>query len=70
MGYLEYQGSKRLSLCAHEVCAGNAFYSLLMAAMREADSWNASKLQEVYPEVWSELQRRYNAPGGKLEGET
>ena len=45
------------------------FYALLMAAMRKADSANAKKLREAFPEVWEELVLRRDAPGGKLEGE-
>jgi hypothetical protein len=48
---------------------GDVFYTLLMAAMREADTDNLNKLQRAFPEVLNELQARYNAPGGKLEGE-
>tara|TARA_R110002126_G_scaffold81426_1_gene200667 strand:- start:5562 stop:5759 length:198 start_codon:yes stop_codon:yes gene_type:complete len=46
-----------------------SFYALLMAAMRKADSANAEKLDAAFPGVWAELQARYNAPGGLLEGE-
>lgn len=46
------------------------FYSLIMAAMRKADTVNLAKLQAVFPDTWQELQERYNAPGGKLEGES
>lgn len=42
------------------------FYALIMAAMRRADSINSRLLQDAYPEVWQELQLRYNAPGGAL----
>ena len=45
------------------------FYALIMAAMRKADSDNTAKLRSVFPEVWDELQTRYNAPGGRIEGE-
>lgn len=40
-----------------------------MAAMRQADTTNAWKLRTEFPEVWSELQARYNAPGGLLADE-
>lgn len=40
-----------------------------MAAMRKADSQNAAILHGAYPQLWAEMQRRYNAPGGRLEGE-
>lgn len=45
------------------------FYALIMAAMRKADSVNAGRLQRAFPEIWNELQARYDAPGGCLEGE-
>ena len=48
---------------------GAPFYALIMAAMREADSANAAKLQAAFPEVWDELAARYHAPGGYLDGE-
>ena len=46
------------------------FYALIMAAMLKADSDNCFKLQRVFPETWRELRQRYNAPGGRLEGES
>jgi len=60
----EYRESLRLS-------AGDpGFYSLIMAAMRKADSRNAHALATAFPGTWQELQDRYNAPGGVLvEGE-
>jgi hypothetical protein len=45
------------------------FYALIMAAMLKADSDNAFKLRQVFPETWSELSNRYQRPGGRLEGE-
>lgn len=45
------------------------FHALVMAAMRRADTDNLAKLQRAWPEVWTELQARYHAPGGVLEGE-
>ena len=45
------------------------FYGLIMAAMRRADTMNAHKLREAFPEVWEELQARYDAPAGILVGE-
>lgn len=46
------------------------FYSLIMAAMRRADTDNIEKLKEAWPEVYDELMLRYWAPGGLLEGES
>lgn len=45
------------------------FYALIMAAMREADSVNLCKLKYEWPDIYTELQARYNSPGGKLENE-
>ena len=45
------------------------FYALLMATMRQANTVNAEKMRECWPDVWDELVARYNAPGGKLKGE-
>jgi hypothetical protein len=45
------------------------FYALIMAAMYRADSSNAEKLAEVFPETWAEVNARYHAPGGVLKGE-
>lgn len=42
------------------------FYALIQAAMRDADTDNLEKLKTAFPEVWWELQMRYNAPGGRL----
>ena len=38
------------------------FYALVMAAMKKADTGNLMKLQSAFPEVWLELQARYDAP--------
>ena len=45
------------------------FYSLIMAAMMQADSSNLEVLKCAFPEVWDEVSFRYNAPGGLLDGE-
>lgn len=46
-----------------------SFASLIMAAMRKADSENYCSLVRVFPELGYELKNRYDAPGGLLEGE-
>ncbi len=43
------------------------FYSLIMAAMRQADGNNVEKLKVAFPEVWDELFERYYSPEGRLE---
>lgn len=45
------------------------FYALVMAAMRRADTDNIERLRTAFPELWHELNARYNAPGGVLDGE-
>lgn len=64
MSYHEYVASREL------VMRDLPFYSLIMAAMHKADTANAALLRNAFPDVWDELQARYNAPGGKLTGET
>ena len=63
MSRYDYEISKRIELCDYP------FYALILAAMRQADTGNAEMLKGCWPGTWSELQRRYNAPGGYLEGE-
>lgn len=42
------------------------FYGLVMGAMLRADTINAARLRSAFPEIWAELQARYDAPGGIL----
>lgn len=42
------------------------FYGLLMAAIRKADTINCEKIRAMWPELWEEFRRRYNAPDGIL----
>lgn len=64
----EYLASQRIAAHIDEISfpGANHFYSLLMSAIREADTNNLCKLDEVFPEIVKELQLRYNAPGGAL----
>jgi hypothetical protein len=48
---------------------GTSFEALIMAAMRGADTTNLALLREAWPDVWNELEARYNAPGGVLDGD-
>lgn len=64
MSLHEYEASKRIALKDYP------FYGIIMAAMRQADTDNLAALQRAFPEVWTELQRRYNAPMGMLPGES
>lgn len=45
------------------------FCALVMAAMMRAGTFNTALLQAAYPGVWAEINARYTAPGGLLEGE-
>ena len=47
-----------------------SFYSLIAAAIRQADSDNLEKLANAWPDVVADFRLRYNAPGGTLPGET
>lgn len=62
MGRSEYMRSRALSV-------DESFHTLIMAAMRRADSDNVEKLKAAFPETWDELRARYNAPGGVLPHE-
>lgn len=42
------------------------FHALIMAAMLKADPHNRTLLDAVFPDVRTELDARYNAPGGVL----
>jgi hypothetical protein len=63
MSYHEYVEGCRISGESH------SFHALIQAAMRGADTLNASKLAAAFPDTWAELQARYDAPGGWLPGE-
>lgn len=45
------------------------FYALIMAAVRRADTDNLHALERAFPDVVAEVRARFNAPGGRLEGE-
>ena len=42
------------------------FYSLIMAAMHKADTENLARLAAAWPDVYAELNARYNAPMGLI----
>jgi len=64
MSKFDYEVSRR-------VAAMDApFYALVMAAYRQADTENARKIEAAWPDVVAELQARYHAPGGALDGES
>lgn len=63
MSLFDYRVSQKIAL------EDPPFYGIVMAAMRKADTINLDKLKISFPEVWIELQKRYDAPGGVLSGE-
>lgn len=63
MSLFDYRASLEIN------AADYPFYALIMAAMRQADTYNVEKLRAAWPEIWDELFQRYHAPGGLLEGE-
>lgn len=48
--------------------ADEPFYALVAAAMIKADSTNLPRLQAAFPEVWAELDARWNSPAAVLPG--
>lgn len=63
MSFYDYEASKEIAAKDYP------FAALIMAAMRKADGHNIAKLLSVYPDIWEELEARYNAPGGRILGE-
>lgn len=64
MSYHEYLVSQEL------IKKDPPFYALIMTAMRKADRTNSILLANIFPNQWHELQARYDAPGGLLQGES
>lgn len=52
-----------------EKLVGAPVDALIMAAVLQADSANLQRLERGFPHLVKEVKERYNAPGGKLEGE-
>lgn len=63
MSLYDYQVSKEIAQQDYP------FYALIMAAARRADTTNLQILRAMWPEMVSELEERYNAPGGYLPSE-
>ena len=63
MSLYDYKVSQEISAQDHP------FYALIMAAMRQADSENGLRLKASFPSLWDEMQERYNAAGGVIEGD-
>jgi hypothetical protein len=43
-----------------------SFAAIIMAAIRQADSFNLVSLRCTFPELFEEMHQRYHAPGGIL----
>lgn len=63
MSHFDYEASK------HAALQDYPFHALIMAAMRQADTDNLEILKAGFPGTWTELDARYNAPGGLLPGD-
>lgn len=63
MSRFDYEVSKKIA------AEDYPFYSLIMAAMRQADTHNMRLLTAAFPAVAEELRERYNSPGGFLPGD-
>ena len=61
MSLYDYQRSQKIT--------NEPFYALIMAAMRQADDLNLETLKDGFPDIYKELEARYNAPDGVLPGE-
>lgn len=72
MTLLEYEAGQQLQLAALNIrqqTGANPFYSLIHAAMREADTDNFEALKREFPRTFADLKHRRDAPGGILPGE-
>jgi len=63
MSYHEYLVSRDIS------DSNPPFYALIMAALRQADTTNATLICACWPEVAAEFEARYNAPAGLIGNE-
>ena len=68
MSWTSYTQSRELA-AGRGVQSEPTFAALIMAAARRADSTSFAKLDMMFPDIVGELQLRYDAPGGLLEGE-
>jgi hypothetical protein len=66
MSIQDYVTSQKIAAKVNTFGPGNEFYSLLMAAIRFADTDNLEQLEGAFPEIVIELRKRINAPGGAL----
>lgn len=63
MSLVDYKQSREIAE------GGYSFRAIVMAAFRRADTFNAERLRAAFPDIYAEVSARYEAPGGRLEGE-
>jgi hypothetical protein len=56
MSHNDYEVGRKIATCS--------FPAIIMGFMRIADDDNLNFLRSKYPNIWNELQERYNNPGG------
>ena len=61
MSLYDYQQSQKIS------AEDYPFYALVMAAFRQADTFNLERLRKAFPATYDEFIARYNAPGGIID---
>lgn len=62
-GLHAYQVSRDRALC------DAPFSALIFAAIRKADTDNLTRLTLAFPELVDEMRARYDAPGGRIDGD-
>lgn len=67
MSLYEYEQGRELELYCLQHDIG--FYAVIQCAFRMADADNRAALRLGFGAQFKELQQRYWAPGGRLEGE-
>lgn len=63
MSLYDYEKSKKISK------DDPPFASLIMSAMRRADTLDTLRLRAIFPKICDELQERGDSPGGLLKEE-
>ena len=66
-GKHSYDKSKELDHALYKM--DTPFYAIVMCLMHRADTDNLGMLQMCWPDVWRELQMRYNSPRGIIPGD-
>lgn len=64
----DYRVACKINELIHQTPA-NPFYALILAAMKNADAINLTKLKACFPDTYLELYQRDHSPGGFLRNE-